>query len=63
MARIYAQQDANIDLDLIGSELDDLAADMISIGPTSTFEAEIDSLQQRVDGFWLEEIEHWPDEI
>jgi len=57
------QDGGNIDLDLIGLELDALAADMIQAEPVSTLEAGIDSLQQRLDGFWLEEADYWPDEI
>jgi len=55
--------DANLDLDLISFELDGLTADIVQAETTGTFEAEIDSLQRRLDGFWLEEVEHWPDEI
>ena len=63
MAQAYARSEQNMDLDLIGTEIDALAAEILVTRPPAQFEAELNALQENVETFWLEEAEQWPDEI
>jgi len=63
IGELYAGGAQNIDLDLIAVELDELEADIMVSAPCKVFDVEIDSLQQSVDRFWLEEQDLWSDEM
>jgi hypothetical protein len=63
MARTYALSGQDMDLELIGTELDALATEILVTWRPAGFEAELNALQENVETFWLEEAEQWPDEI
>ena len=62
VAEIYAHLDENVDLDLIGEELQALEAEMIVSVPAATLDAELQDLEETLDTFWLEEAPIWVDD-
>jgi len=63
VAQVYAHGEQNMDLDLIGDELDALAAEIHIARAPAQFDTELNFLEEDVETFWLDEAEQWPDEI
>jgi hypothetical protein len=62
VAEVYDEADANGDLDLIGSQLDQIQAELVAAPHPGAVDAQIDALQNSLDLFWLEDDGRWPDE-
>ena len=59
IATVYGSVDENIDLDVIADELEELEAGMVASLPAEPLDAEIETFQQSLEGFWLE-TDGWP---
>jgi len=63
VASVYDGLDENMDLDLLSTQLNELAADIATSAAPEFVEAGIEDIQRDLDMFWLEDAIEWPDEI
>ena len=62
LASVYSRPDRDVDLDVLGEQIEMLEAEIVLIAPVSPLETEIDAIEQKLDTFWLQDADAWLDE-